>query len=286
MRARSSTSVTNGYRRRARSCVTSCLAMSAMALRTGPVLAASAEDDGTPGDNAEAAAPNLEPGEDWPSPVADEELYLFLLADVLEYRPGAAGGDFRADVEGWYGGDRNRIWIQSEAQQDTALKANYDVDAQVLYGRFIARYYDFLVGAGVEAHKSRADVVTRAQATISIQGLVPYSYEVQPAIFISHTGDVSGRFTLVKDLLLTQRVVLQPRFEINAAIQGVEEFTIGPGLNNVELGLRVRYEIWRKFAPYAGVSFDRSFFETATLVREDGGDSSQLRFAVGIRMWL
>jgi copper resistance protein B len=86
-------------------------------------------------------------------------------------------------------------------------------------------------------------------------------------------------------MLLTQRLIFQARFETNAAIQRVEEFTTGSGLNNLEFGARLRYEIRREFAPYVGVSLDRSFGETATLVRREGGDPSQVRFVVGVRAW-
>ena len=85
---------------------------------------------------------------------------------------------------------------------------------------------------------------------------------------------------------MTQQLMFQGRFETNAAVQRVEEFTTGSGLNNLELGVRLSYEIRREFAPYVGVSFDRSFGETATLVREEGGNPSQIRLAVGVRAWL
>ena len=86
-------------------------------------------------------------------------------------------------------------------------------------------------------------------------------------------------------IMLGERLILQTRFETNAAIQRVEEFTTGSGLNNLELGARLRYEIRREFAPYVGISLDRSFGETATLVRQDGGNPSQIRFLVGVRAW-
>jgi len=87
--------------------------------------------------------------------------------------------------------------------------------------------------------------VARPQAVIALQGLVPYNYEIEAEMFISHKGDVSGRFKATKDLLITQRLILQPRFETILAIQKVERFTTGRGLNNLELGLRLRYEIQR-----------------------------------------
>ncbi len=80
------------------------------------------------------------------------------------------------------------------------------------------------------------------------------------------------------------RLILQSRFETNAAIQRVERFTTGSGLNNLEFGVRLHYEIRGEFAPYIGFSLDKSFGETATLVRQEGGDPNQIRFVAGVRM--
>ena len=233
--------------------------------------------------------PNVSLAEGWPPPVNDQEHRLFTLVDVLEYRPKTGGGgstnDYRWDVEGWYGGDYNRLWFKSSGQQDTAFKADYDVDFQLLYGRFIQKYYDFQIGPRVETQTFRGRNVTRGLGAIGIEGRVPYNYAVEATTFIDQNGAVSARLTLTKDMLVTQRLILQTRFETNAAVQRVEEFTTGSGLNNLELGFRLRYEIRREFAPYVGLSLDRSFGETATLVRQDGGTPSQIRFAVGVRAW-
>mgnify|MGYP002480852945 FL=1 len=120
---------------------------------------------------------------------------------------------------------------------------------------------------------------------IGIEGLVPYDYNFEAALFIAQNGAVSARLSFTKDLLLTQRLILQGRFETNVAIQEVEEFTTGSGLNNLEFGNRLRYEIRRWFAPYVGLALDKSFGQTASFVREDGGDPSQIRFAVGVWAW-
>ena len=229
------------------------------------------------------------PPGDWPAPVNDQEHRLFTLVDVLEYRPNTGGSqghdDYRWDVEGWYGGDYNRLWFKSEGQKDTAFKADFDVDFQLLYGRFIQKYYDFQIGPRVETQTFRGRNVTRGLGVIGIEGLVPYNFEFESALFIDQNGAVSARLSLTKDMLLTQQLVLQTRFETNAAVQRVEEFTTGSGLNNLEFGVRLRYEIRREVAPYVGISLDRSFGETATLVRQEGGNPSQIRFAVGVRAW-
>ena len=232
---------------------------------------------------------NLVPQQGWPNPVNDQEHRLFTLIDVLEYRPRTGGSgsnsDYRWDLEGWYGGDYNRLWFKSEGQQDTAFKADYDVDFQLLYGRFLWKHYDLQVGGRMETQSFRGGNVTRGLGVIGLQGIVPYNYEFESSLFIDQSGAISARLSYTKDFLLTQRLILQGRFQTNMAIQRVEEFTTGSGLNNLEFGARLRYEIHRKFAPYIGLSLERSFGETATLVRRQGGDPSQVRFVVGVRMW-
>lgn len=227
---------------------------------------------------------NLDPERDFPEPVADDEFYGSALADVFEYRPGRGGGDFRWDFEGWYGKDYDRLWYKSEGERDTAFKAEYDIDLQLLYGRLIHPYFDLQAGARIETHSFRDSNVTRAQVALGLEGLLPYFIELESGLFVDTRGRLSGRATLTKDFLLANTLILQGRFETNAALQEVERFGVGTGVNNVEAGLRVRYEFSRRFAPYVGVSLDRSFGETADFVREEGGDSSQVRFVAGIRL--
>jgi copper resistance protein B len=229
--------------------------------------------------------PKLYPRKDWPQPVEDEVRRTLILADILEYRASREGGDFRWDAEGWHGNDYNRIWFKSEGERNTALKADYDIDAQLLYGRFLKRYYDFQIGPRIETQTFQGRNVTRLHGALGIEGLVPYNYDIEALLFVSQNGDVSGRVTFTKDILLSQRLILQGRFETLLAAQRVERFTMGSGLNNLEGGLRLRYEARREFAPYVGVSFDRSFFGTADLVRAQGGDPAQIRFVAGIRFW-
>ncbi|MXS86088.1 copper resistance protein B [Nitrosomonas sp. HPC101] len=218
-------------------------------------------------------------------PTHSDQNHAFLRTDVLEYRPGGDDSDFRWDIQGWYGGDFNRLWFKTEGERNTAFKADHDIDIQLLYGRFIGKYYDFQIGIRGETQTFRGKDVARAHAVIGFQGLAPYRYEIESALFISQEGDVSVRFQTSRDFLLTQRLILQGRFEAHAAVQKVEKFTTGRGLNNIELGFRLRYEIRREIAPYIGISYDRSFFRTADFVREEEGDSSQVRFVTGVQLW-
>ena len=236
-------------------------------------------------DEQKTTSPNLfPPPKDWPRPVEDQMPNTFVLADVLEFRPKGNDSEFRWDIEAWHGGDYNRVWFKSEGEQ-SATKPERNLDFQLLYARFVKRYYDFQIGARAETKTFRGASVTRGQFVIGIEGVVPYKYEMETALFISHQGDVSGRATLTRDYLFTQKWILQGRLETNFSVQQVERFGVGRGLNDIESGLRLRYEIRREFAPYIGISWDRKLFGTSDFVRQEGGTPSQLRFVAGIRLW-
>lgn len=132
--------------------------------------------------------PPFPPSKDWPQPVEHINTRMFVLADVLEYRASRKESDFRWDAEGWYGGDYNRLWFKSEGERNTALKASYDIDLQLLYGRFVKRYYDFQVGARVETQSFQGRNVTRTHAVIGFEGLVRCRFEIEPLLFISQNG--------------------------------------------------------------------------------------------------
>ena len=244
----------------------------------------------TPADSGESmgqqqTSPNLyPPPKEWPKPVEHDVRHLFLLADLLEFSPKGKSSDFHWDIEGWYGGDFNRLWFKSEGEQN-ATQPERDIDFQLLYGRFVARYYDFQLGGRVDTKTFRGRSVTRGHAVIGLEGLVPYSYELESALFISQNGDVSGRLSFTKDFLMTQRWILQSRFETNVAVQKVERAGIGKGLNDVELGLRVRYEITREFAPYVGFSWKRLLGDTAGMARREGEKVHNIGVVFGARLW-
>ncbi len=221
-----------------------------------------------------------------PPPVVDDLIHSFILTELLEYRANSDGPDtFRWDLYGWIGGDYNRIWFKSEGSQELEGDQTGEGEFQLLYGRLIAPTWDLQVGARVQGSLGTGSRDSRTYAVIGVQGLAPYLFDVEPTLFISDRGDISARLTVSFDLLLTQKIVLQPRFEINAALQADEKVGVGEGVNDTEVGVRLRYEIWREFAPYIGVSWLRRYGETASFVEAEGEATDVVSFVAGLRMW-
>jgi copper resistance protein B len=208
------------------------------------------------------------------------QLYGQVLVEQLEYRF-QDGKDVTAwDAQAWYGGDYEKIRLKTEGAVKPGEGVE-DAEVQLLYSRLVGYYWD--VQAGVR-HDFRPEP-SRTYGVIGLQGLAPGYFEVDLNGFVSEEGDVSARLKAEYDLLITQRLVLQPKAEINLAVQDVPELGIGQGFNDLELGLRLRYEITREFAPYVGISWHRKLGETANFARNEGEDPDEFAMLAGIRFW-
>ena len=228
--------------------------------------------------------PNLSQRRDWPEPVSDNAIYRYSLLEITEFQTARdAPNAFRWDVYGWRGGDIHRFWWKSEGRIATATSEGSEFEAQALYGKLISPYFDLQAGVRIDQRLREGSDPTRVYAVIGLQGLSPYRFDIEPSLFISHKGQVSGRLTASLDLLLSQRLVVQPRLETNLALQDDEEIGIAAGWNDAELGVRVRYEIRREFAPYVGLTWKESFGATHRLTTQEGGDPSHFVVVVGAR---
>lgn len=201
-----------------------------------------------------------------------------VMVNIAEYQADRPGGGYRWDGEAWFGGDINRIVLRTEGEGsgDEGLEA---AEAQVLFSRAIARYTDVQFGLRHDFEPGPS----RTYATVGFESVFPYWFDVEGALFVSDRGDLTGRLEGTYDLRLTQQLILQPQAEMRFSAQDVEVLETGAGLTHAELGLRLRYEIRREFAPYVGVSYERSFGSTADYARAHGEDVESTTFVVGIR---
>lgn len=204
-------------------------------------------------------------------------LVMLNLAELQFYR-GQAG--YRWDGEAWFGRDINRLTIKSEGL-GSFREGVEEAEVQALYSRAIGPYFN--LQAGVRQDLSAP--LHQTYATVGFEGLAPYWFEVSGALFLSTRGNLLGRLEGYYDQNITQRLILQPRVELNFAAQNIPEDGVGAGLVNAELGLRLRYEITREFAPYVGISYNAKVGQTATYALQEGQASSVLSFVAGLRIW-
>ncbi|MDZ4762641.1 MAG: copper resistance protein B [Alphaproteobacteria bacterium] len=201
-----------------------------------------------------------------------------IMANILEYQSQNGQDGYRWEGEAWFGGDINRLVIKTEGE---GSKDPGNAEVQALYSRAIGPYTDVQLGV-------RHDIEPRPSRTylaFGVQSLLPYWFDANAALFVGERGQILGRLEGSYDFLLTQRLALQPRVELNFAAKNDAATGTGSGLSDAELGLRLRYEIRREFAPYIGVEWTRSFGDTANFARATGDRAETTSFVVGLRAW-
>ena len=219
--------------------------------------------------------------EGWPMPMMGDQLYGSLFVDRLEYGDSDEGETVLWDAQAWYGGDYNKFWFKTEGEGPTGESP--EVELHVLYDRTFSSFWSWQAGVRYDVRPDgREDT---AYTAVGLQGLAPQWFETGVALFLSDEGDVSLRGEVEYDLRLTQRLVLQPRLELNVSAGDVPELGLGSGLNNTEAGLRLRYEIRREVAPYIGVRWERLHGDTRDMARAAGDPTSTTSFVIGIRAW-
>ena len=219
---------------------------------------------------------------EWGQPIHDDQTFWMIKAEQLEYRYNDAQDSFNWEINSWIGRDYEKIYFKTEGEVGLE-ESEGEAELQILYSKLISPYWDLQMGLRYDQLYGDHDR-GRGFGVIGIQGVAPYLVEVDSALFISHEGDISARFSAEKDFLLSQRLILTPEIETNIAIQTVEDFGIGSGFNDIELGLRLRYEINRNFAPYLGINWERKLFDTAEFAQEEGENIDTLSVVGGIRL--
>jgi copper resistance protein B len=217
----------------------------------------------------------------WPAPVQDNEVFGYVSFNELEGRLTAATPIFRWDSEGWIGTNYNKLWIKSEGDVINGIMS--DGDHEALYDRPIPhlRYFDWQ--AGVRADLDSGPV--RTWAAIGIQGLAPYFFNFEPTFYVRDGGHVAGRVEGSYNLYVTQRLIVQPQAELNFYGKPDPARGLGTGLSDLDSGIRIGYQISRKFAPYIGFTYSSSFGDTATFARRAGEPVHVSSLVLGIWIW-
>ncbi len=225
----------------------------------------------------------LPPG--WEPAVHDRMIHTFTLIEKAEFRTGDAPDAAVFDAQGWIGGDYQRFWWKAEAEQETKGAKSGELEVQALYSRLFSPFWDFQTGVRVDRQYSGNTRDTTGYFVVGLEGLAPYWFELEPTLFVSEKGKASFSFTGSYEQLITQRLVIEPRIDLNAAFQDDTKRHLAAGFNDVEVGVRLRYDINRQFSPYVGVTWRRLLGGTAKLARGSGEDVSATSVVFGLRTW-
>lgn len=207
------------------------------------------------------------------------EFNSYVLFDRLEAGDTDHGRGEAWEVKSWFGSDLNRVWLRSEGEREGGITESANLEA--LYGRSITPWWDLVVGVKHDFKPGRS----QDWLAVGVQGMSPYKFEVQATAYVGASGRVAANIEAEYDVLLTNRLILQPLVEVDFNGSQDTRRGIGSGLSTLEAGLRLRYEFSRRFAPYVGVVHERSFGNTADLRRDEGEVREDTRIVAGVRIW-
>ena len=209
----------------------------------------------------------------------DQKLYQ-VMVNVAEAQLRKGRDGFEWDGEGWYGGDIDRLWVKSEGEGAFGRSVE-KAEVQALYSRAVDPYFNLQAGLRYDFRPNPS----RAYAVVGVEGLAPNFFDVEGAVFLSNKGELMARAEGHYDQRITQRLIVQPRAELNFAAQSSRAIGVGAGLSDAEIGLRLRYDIRREFAPYVGIQYRRAFGDTRRYLRDEGEDAGGWSLLTGIRAW-
>lgn len=211
--------------------------------------------------------------------VHDKYLAWLLVADQLEYQATDAGGTLGWDIEGWIGGDIDRLWLRSEGERRDGETESAEL--QLLWGHAIDPWWEAVAGVRQDFKPG----TPQTWAALGVQGTPLYGLETEATLYLGEAGQTAARLEADYDILLTNRLILQPTVEADFHGDDDPSRGVGSGLSSTEVGLRLRYEIVRQFAPYIGLSWAKGYGTTADLARRAGDDDDETRLVAGVRVW-
>lgn len=201
-----------------------------------------------------------------------------VLLDKFEYAKGDGEHGQNLDAEAWYGNDYNKAWFKAEGERRGGHLDSLRTEA--LWDRTFAAFWSTQLG--VRHDTGGGD--SRNWLAFGVRGLAPYWFDTTATAYWSG-GRLAARFNVRYELLFTQRLILEPEIEGNLYSKSDPARGIGSGLSDLELGLRLRYEIRRQFAPYIGVTWARNFGDTADYARARGERNKSTQIVAGVRLW-
>ena len=211
--------------------------------------------------------------------MGDEHSFGALLIDRLETVHTSKNNSAAYALQGWYGRDYDRTVLKAEGDVDNGKIQ--EARTQLLWGHAVTAYWNTQLGLRYDSGEEPG----RGWLAFGIHGLAPYWFEVDATGYAGEQGRFALNLEAEYELLITQKLILQPRLETDIYSKKDIERNIGSGLSELTAGMRLRYEIRRQFAPYVGVEWAGLFGATADYARDAGMDSKETRAVAGVRAW-
>lgn len=202
----------------------------------------------------------------------------YMVAGEIDGADTSEGALTTWDAFGWVGGDYHKFWWRTEGEKRAG--ETEEAELWALYSRNVVDFWDLQVGI---RHDTQPE--PKNYLVMGMQGLSRYFFESEVHAFVSDQGDVTARLEQSVDLLITQKLIMEPYAEINLAVQDIPELQMAAGIASYEIGLQTRYEFSRKFAPYIDLNYTQLIGQSRQFARDADEDTNKLTARAGLRFW-
>jgi copper resistance protein B len=201
------------------------------------------------------------------------------IADRLEITNMSTDPTMTYDAQAWFGKTYDRVLLRAEGDVKNGQSQN--ARSELLWSHAITPFWDSHLGLRNDSGSG----INREWLSLGVQGYAPYWIYVEATSYVNEQGRTAFRLELEYDLLITQRIILQPRIEANAYGRNDTSHYLGNGLSTLETGLRLRYEFRPEFAPYIGIDWDNTFVSTAIYAKQRNMNTNNTTLVLGVHFW-
>ncbi|MGE8563079.1 MAG: copper resistance protein B [Acinetobacter bohemicus] len=190
-------------------------------------------------------------------------------------------GALKSKLETRIGTDENKIFIKVHADKAESQQAEYN--AKLLYSRNVADFWDVQAGLRYRNDPNREVDQDQVDAVLGLHGMAPYFFETDAYVYIGQDRQVSFNLETERDLLLTQKLIIQPYLDINMVLSDDSNYAKKTGLNSVQMGLETRYEINKKVMPFMDVAYGYNKGVQETVWQKSLSSENEWSYGAGIR---
>ncbi len=208
--------------------------------------------------------------------VSDDPLLTKIMGEVESSK----NSTISLNIQAWASYDLNKLWLKLEKEKVGNIVENNEI--QLLYSKAIAPFWDLQFGLRKD---SNPGTVKRDYAVIAFKGLAPYLFDIDASLFLGKNSQIAFRLEAEYEYMFTQKLILTPSFGFNIYSKDDLDIDIGGGLSDISMGLRLRYEFRREFAPYIGISWSKDYGKTLYLLNISGESVKDFRGVIGVRLW-
>ena len=212
--------------------------------------------------------------------MADEHSFHSIMIERLELVRTREQNSGAYELKARYGRDYDRAVLKAEGEVEDGRME--EARTELFWSHAVAAYWDAQLGVRYDSGAGRPG---RSWLAFGVEGLAPYWFELDATAYVGDEGRSALRFAVEYELLLTQKLVLQPRIEANFYGKPDVELALGAGLSSAVAGLRLRYEVRREFSPYVGIEWAGKYGSTADYAQAAGAETKETRFVAGLRFW-